>query len=279
MLGVTFGIGVGMFLFHPQSVPAQNLKAVSDATYLIATTSTPEVSTDAFLVFDIESGETLLSHNEQKVFPIASVTKLLSATAFYMHTDLAATTSLTVSDIATTGKAGRFAIGDTPTHHELIFAALLESSNDAAAAMERVEPELITYMQDIIDEKLASETFVVADASGLSTRNAASVEDLAHLYTYVYREYPHILDITKLGAYYTQDGGWLNNNPFIDEAGYQGGKHGYLPESGRTVVSVFAEELASGGRRNLGYVLLGSENLVRDMALLRDFTKEHVSYQ
>jgi hypothetical protein len=71
----------------------------------------------------------------------------------------------------------------------------------------------------------------------------------------------------------------MNNNPFIADATYKGGKHGFTYSANRTAVSFFEEILASGNTRTIGYVLLGSDDLRSDMELLRQAVRANVRYE
>jgi D-alanyl-D-alanine carboxypeptidase len=212
-------------------------------------------------------------HDATTPRPLASITKLASAAAFFDHAELAATTSLTWSDLNTYGEAGRLQYGDVLTHHQLLFPLLMESSNDAAAAMERIDTELIAQMEALAAEAGAAVTF--ADASGLSTENRASAEALAVLGRHLFAHYPHLIDISRREEHLlTEDRAWVNNNPFISDPRYRGGKHGYLPEAGRTALAFFEEELA-GETFLIGYVVLGSGPLPESVGALREYLSTH----
>lgn len=225
----------------------------------------PELSASSWLVFDAESGEVLLSHDPDAPRPIASVTKLISATQFFAHDDLDAPVTITWSDVNAEGRAGKLAYGEVYTSRELLFPLLLESSNDAAEALARVDSALIERMNDYADS-LGLEHTSFADASGLSDQNVSTARELMALIRAVQSDEPHVLDITRLHEYYTDDNGWINNSPVIDIENYRGGKHGYTTAAGRTFAGLF--ERSDG--RLVGVVLLGSDNIAQDLAALTD---------
>ena len=117
-----------------------------------------------------------------------------------------------------------------------------------------------------------------ADASGLSPDNTASARDLMYFSRAVGEKYPFVYDISELPQYIGSYTGWLNNNPVFNTDSYRGGKHGYTPEAGRTLVAQFSEHFAAGDR-TLGYIILGSNNLPTDVATLREYTATSVQYQ
>ena len=280
-LGVS-GLGIGFFLvccalvlqagvqmrdFSPQPVLA------------VEPVVLPEVSAAAAYVLDIDTRLAVFEREADTQRPIASVTKLFSGAMFFGTVERDATTTITWADLAPEGRAGRLEYGAVMTNHELLFPALLESSNDASAVMRRVTNEaVITYMNEYADAWNAPNTSF-ADASGLSSRNVSTARELAEISVRLYEEYPHIFDITQLSQYLGESGAWLNNNPFVGEPGYAGGKHGYTHEANRTAVAFFDEVLPSGSERRFVYVLLGSDDLASDMSALRTYVTEQVDFR
>lgn len=226
------------------------------------------VSAEAFMVFDVVTGLPIAEHNVTEELPIASITKLFTAAVVLESEKLEATTTITWSDVAAEGRAGKLEAYEVYSQRELLWPLLLESSNDAAAVLERVDPDVIEKMNELVVANNASKTRF-ADASGLSDKNISTADELASLARNLYLQHPHLFDVTQLPQYVGTQTGWVNNSPFIDEDDYRGGKHGFTYEANRTAVALFEEEIASGGTRLIGYVLLGSEDLDEDIALLR----------
>lgn len=250
----------------------------SEPSLVVTPVEVKGISADSYLVFDLESGQTIVAHNEEEARPIASVTKLFSAIAVLEQAPLEATTSITWSDVAAEGRAGKLEAFSEYSYRDLLWPLLLESSNDAAAALERVEPELIEEMNDFVKEKGALVTHF-ADASGLSAENISSAKELALLTQNMFYSSPHLFDITQLPQYIGEQAGWVNNSPFITEDEYRGGKHGYTYEADRTTVAIFEESVASDKKRLIGYVVLGSDDLKGDVASLRRQVVPAVSFQ
>lgn len=233
---------------------------------------------DSFLIFDEESGTEIASKNAQEVLPIASVTKLFSASLFYAHADLEATTSITWGDVNTEGDAGRLRPFEVYSYRELMYPLLLESSNDASMAMLRVYPTLLEDMNRYVLDAGFTHT-VFADPSGLSSENVSTAYELALLVRKMRKEYEHVFDITRLTQFIGTHTGWMNNNPLFGLEGFKGGKHGFTYEANRTVVVFFDETLASGDVRTIGYVLLGSPDLKTDIVLLREEVRKNVTIE
>ena len=232
----------------------------------------------AYAVFDLQTGTEIASRNAEEVLPIASITKLVTAGVFYENTDLNATTTILWNDLNTEGAAGRLHFAEEYSHHELLFPLLLESSNDAASTMLRVDPDLLMRMGERVASLGLTHTRF-ADPSGLSSENVSTAYELSVLMRDLYGKQPHIYDITRLSQYIGTHTGWLNNNPFAHEEGYVGGKHGFTFEANKTGVSFFNEVLENGTVRTIGYVVLGSDDLKQDVAVLRQEVLKSVSLQ
>lgn len=274
-LGVT-GLFVYLIVSTPPSLSSfsvvqEPLKRTD--TLVVEEGSALTLNVSAYAVFDVETGQVLLAHNPSTPYPIASVTKLVTAAAVLTSAQLSTTVTLTAADVATDGRAGKLESDQQYTRRELLFPLLLESSNDAATVLERSAP-LRAEMNALV-QRYGATAMNLADASGLSSDNIASAQDLAVVVSGLYADEPHLFDITRLTQYIGPYTGWINNSPFITDIGYVGGKHGYTEEAGRTAVALFAEDL-SGTTRTLGYVVLGSQDLERDIASLRTLAQQSV---
>jgi len=218
-------------------------------------------STDTWGFFDVYTGEVLLNQNAEAVLPIASITKLFTAYAAVASPELNSEVRITWSDLNTEGKAGKLRYGEVLTLQELLFPLLVESSNDAGAAIARtLGAEYSVSVLELI-KRLGIEDTTIVDSSGLHSGNVSSVKDLAQLYRHLKREFPHIIDITRLSVYIGESTGWASSNPAVSFDGYSGGKQGYIPEAGNTYVGSFETE--SG--KDIGIIFLGSINLESDI--------------
>jgi D-alanyl-D-alanine carboxypeptidase len=228
---------------------------------LVELQSVPKTSAKAYEVFDVETGDILLFHNVEESLPIASVTKLFTAAKIMELVDDEPFV-ITREDVETEGRSGKLEAGQEYSAHELLFPLLIESSNDAATALSRKFGEV----------SLAGH--VLADASGLSADNKATVSELSAEVRALYKKIPHVFDVTTLKQYIGHHTGWVNNSPVYDMPGYKGGKHGYTHEANQTLVAIFTEE--SLDNRELGYVLLGSDDVRADTETLRKIIQDSV---
>lgn len=268
-----------LLLFTFSNIFSSNSGPVSAAPAPILSVSGEPgvVSASAYAIFALSDGTILASNNTTAVLPIASVTKLATAASIVKNANLEETVTVTASDLLAEGRAGKLAAGEEYTLRELLFPLLLESSNDAAAVYERAtDGAVIAQMNTLVEEAGMTDTHF-ADASGLSDRNVSTVGDLVTFIQYLTREYQSVLDITRLKTHVGPYSGLVNNSPVID-GGYLGGKHGYTVAADRTLVAVFEEQLGAGPVE-VGYVILGSENLVADTEILRAFVRDSVRFE
>ncbi len=244
---------------------------------LVVHDTAPSISAAAFAIFDVTTGVVLAAHNVSEPLPIASVTKLLTAATVLRTVDRDDLYTVTEADLESHGRAGRLRVGETFPAYELLFPLLLESSNDAAEVYERVtEGDIVRRMNGYAKE-LGAHSLTVADASGLSDANTASIKDLVTLTSTLYAKEPHLFDIARLSKRAGPYTIWTNNSPVRDDT-YRGGKHGFTEAANRTLVAVFTETFSSG-TREVGYILLGSADLAQDTAALRSFVAQHVTLE
>lgn len=221
----------------------------------------PTLTTLSWGVFDPVDGAITAGVGIDTVHPMASITKLFTAYAVVTAGSTTAPVVVSWSDLNAPGRAGKLTYGEELTQGDLLFPLLLESSNDAGAALERVLGDtFFTSVEKLTRTMSLTDTHVV-DATGLGTENVSSVRDLARFYAHVRTEYPHIIDITKLSMYVGPHVGLVNNNPVQKVPQFSGGKHGYTDAAQRTFVGTFTLE---GTDREIGVILLGSTDIVSD---------------
>ncbi len=199
------------------------------------------------LVMDAQTGELLYSKNDNAVLPIASITKLMTATVI-AEAGLPMDEAITVSDAdidRIKGSSSRLKVGTTLSRGEMLLLALMSSENRAAHALARTFPggsyNFVRYMNQKARDLGMSNTHYV-DSSGLSNENRSSAQDLAKLIRYasnngVVRSYStfqefEINDVDGRPLTYRNTNGFVRTSSWPMELQ----KTGFIREAGRCIV-------------------------------------------
>jgi serine-type D-Ala-D-Ala endopeptidase (penicillin-binding protein 7) len=140
----------------------------------------------AAIIQDQETGEILYGKNASTVTPIASITKLMTAMVVLdAGLDLNETITISAEDMdALRGTHSRLKPGASLSRDELLHVALMSSENRAAAALGRTYPggiDAFTRAMNLKAQLLGMNGSRFDDATGLSSANVSSAEDLVKL--------------------------------------------------------------------------------------------------
>lgn len=227
------------------------------------------ISAEAYLALDLKSGNIVAAKNLERQFPIASLTKLVSALIAIKNIDENQPIIVSQDALLAYGRNGNLKEGEEIALKEILYPLLLESSNDAAEAIaEHIgRNNFINLMNREMAEIGASQTSF-ADPSGLSGLNISSAKDLAIISKYIYDNYSGILEITAQKTYRTDGHVWNNTNPLITIDSYIGGKIGYTDEALKTALSLFRFKNKFGSTRVILVILLKSAKRESDILSL-----------
>lgn len=213
-------------------------------------TPKPLISAEAYLVKNLETGEVYSEFNSRRIFPIASLSKLVVALVVLhsMPVDQKVTVTQTILD-AGYGEAGHLKAGEAFSTTELMYPMLLESSNDAAEAFAESYgyPAFMEKMNEFV-KGLGMTSTSFKDPSGLSSGNAGSASDLFTLAQYLYRSEMPLLGITRETTFAVasttehEAHTWRTINPFPLDPHFIGGKTGRTNEAKESMISLFRYE-------------------------------------
>lgn len=235
------------------------------STASIKTAQQPALEVAAALVVDLNTNRRLLSYGLEKRWPIASLTKLMTATLAAESVGFQKEVTLSLDDILAEGSAGDFKEGEVFTVGDLVEAMLVSSSNDAAEAVARFYGyrKFIDLMQEKA-AKLGLENTAFADPTGLTSLNQSSLDDLEKLVRYIIRHHPEFFKLsqqkeTALTEIRSAENRVIKNiNKFSGRDDFLGGKTGYIDEAGGNLISLFNDN----GRRLLIIVLGATDRFV-----------------
>jgi D-alanyl-D-alanine endopeptidase (penicillin-binding protein 7) len=225
---------------QPAVLPIRN--AALAPTKVAATRFDPaSVTARKFLVLDDASGKVLLSKDAESVHPIASITKLMTA---MIAVDRAIPSSRKVTMLAGDELGGarlRVKTGARLSFQDLMYAMLVGSANNAAAAVARStglgKVGFVAEMNRRA-EKLGLTHTRFADPSGLDPRNVSTPSEIAAMAMEAWkrraiRKYTSTAKVTVHAsgvAHPLTNTDWLLTDP--DNGLFVlGGKTGYLEDS------------------------------------------------
>jgi len=252
VLGIAIVLSIALFRGTDSSYVAQVAdEEPTEETISRQTASSPiveEVKVSAAGAYSL-SGEELYSFRSDKRWPIASLTKLmtaLTADRLYLSGKPYELILITEEMVATEGNSGGLKAGQTIRADDLIKAMMLVSSNDAAAAlaMHYGEEAFVREMNTIAVELGMTDTSFV-DPTGLSVQNLSTIEDLRRLAKFIWDNESYIFEITqsKTGVIGDAVGGsrWVltSINELSGRVDFLGGKTGSTPEAEGNLVSIF----------------------------------------
>jgi serine-type D-Ala-D-Ala endopeptidase (penicillin-binding protein 7) len=198
------------------------------------------------LVVDGITDEELLAKNADRVVPIASITKLMSAMVV-LDAKLPLEEKLKIGDDdrdLVMGTTSRLRVGYTLSREDMLHLALMSSENRAAAALSRYypggRPAFIEAMNAKAAELGMTETHFV-NPNGLTNENVSTAIDLAKLVRAADR-YPLIREFTTDPHYNVHIGRYIlmyiNTNRLVGRPDWdiEVQKTGFTNEAGRCVV-------------------------------------------
>ncbi len=228
--------------------------------------SLPALSARSFALADAITGEVYLEHNADKRYPIASITKLMTA--------LVAHGTYPVNEEIRAPGGDRYVIGD------LYYPLLLRSDNAVAHALAAHggTPVFLARMNTQA-RAIGMYQTSFSDSSGLSARNTSTAHDLSVLGRYLYHQKRFLLDISsadRMTITGSQGTVWnmVNQNKLAPEAQFIGGKLGYTDAAGQTSLALFTVPIKDEVRV-VTVVILNSRDWKQDTrTLLRWFAEQ-----
>lgn len=202
-----------------------------------------------FLVKNLSTEEVIFERNSYNRWPIASVTKLMSALVVSERLNMDNTFFVTQEAHEAVGEYYSFGVGERYSVQDLLRAMLVFSSNDAAYVLADAlgREAFVDFMNAKAKEIGMSQTSFF-EPSGLSYLNQSTASDVYLLLRYLSHMYPSLLDITRMQstALTELESGkkkiFQNIDFFAGQKDFLGGKTGYIEESGGNLVTIFQKD-------------------------------------
>ncbi|MBI5152968.1 MAG: D-alanyl-D-alanine carboxypeptidase [Parcubacteria group bacterium] len=245
-------------------------------TALISNFDVPDIEVGAYavLITDLTTQVDLFAKNQDLVWPIASVTKLLTAAAAEEISTPKQPIIISKEAVGIEGSSGNLVVGEKFYLDNLVQLMLLVSSNDAAKAIEEeLGSKLLVRMRSIITGLGLSRSHI-EEVTGLSPQNVSTPRELKSIVQYIYRVHPELFHMTKAREVVISSASKKHKLVNIDylalhpELGFLGGKTGTIDESGQNIVALFEHN-----NHTISIILLGSTDRFKDVEALLQWTK------
>ena len=221
-------------LSHAQKIEAQAMMAG------------PLLTSQSALIFNNKTGEILYQKNADRVMPIASISKLMSAMVVLdARLDMNERITITADEIdRLKGTGSRLAIGTTLTRGELLHLSLMSSENRATHALGRTYPGGMSAFVAAMNAKAQSLGMYSSrfyEPTGLNFQNVSTANDLNRMVAAA-SKYPLINknSTSNYGSVWTANGrqNYKNSNALVREGSWniELQKTGYIREAGRSMV-------------------------------------------
>jgi D-alanyl-D-alanine carboxypeptidase len=224
-----------------------------------------KITAKAYVVIDLERNAILLEKDSERLLPIASITKIVTAVVSKKLLDQNKYVSVSAKALSTYGNEGWLRLGEKIKANELLYPLLMVSSNDASEVLAQSyikgRKEFIKEMNNFVNGIGAYRTYF-DDPSGLSPKNISTAKDLSIITKWIMTNEPDLFKTTLLKSKTIRAHTWINPTHFLNLTSYVGGKNGYTPEANRTSIALFK---LGKSEKIYAIILLGSSNRDSDI--------------
>lgn len=246
--------------------PDEGIDLIKAASLSLPAGADGRVTAGAYLVEDLDTGSVAATYNADKILPIASLSKLVTAEVARKLIPDDTRITMTQTPLNTYGDTAHLRVGETFTAHDLLYPLFMVSSNDVAEVYADYygRAKFIKAMNDFAQSIGAYKTYF-RDPSGLSPENVSSAGDLALILDWIRKNDPETLSITQLKAKTIRNHTWVNPTAFLNWSNYLGGKNGYTDEADRTAATLFS---LGTPKNTYAVIVLGSDSRNPDLVQL-----------
>jgi len=251
----------GMFFYVPQAEAA----------------AAPAVGAKAAILMDAKTGKVLYAKNVHERRPIASTTKITTAILTLEKATLTEEVYVSERAAVTAESAIWLEAGERLTVEQLVYALMLYSANDAAAALAEyvggTQENFVKMMNEKVREIGAKNTHYVNPHGLYDPQHYSTAYDLALIARYGMEKVPKFRQVVSTWreqipwAGHPWDRVLYNRNKLLKlYPGADGVKTGYTKEAGRCLVGS-----ATRNGQQLIAVVLDSPNMFNEVAALLDY--------
>jgi len=204
-----------------------------------------EITAKSYLAINLSDDSVLMEKNSDESYPIASITKMMTAVIVFEEIDLNRKITLTEEMLKPYGHSPSVYLGLSINAENLLKATIIQSVNDAAESLSYfIGKERFVALMNQKAGEIGMASTIFYDAHGLNPKNSSCAQDLAKLLSYVHENHPEILNISRDNDFWLPDPAgkslkFRNLNNFYPLASFMGGKSGYLPQAKDTFAAIF----------------------------------------
>lgn len=211
----------------------------------------PQITAESYLVGNLDTGEVYVTKSPDRIVAIASISKLITSLTLedmFSSGSIQRDAQITITKdmLKPEGEEGHLVAGESYLPSELMYPLILESSNDVAElfATSSGYNNFISSMKEKV-KSLGMTKTSFGDASGLSSKNISSANDLFVLAQYLYKNKQDLLQLSRTPNYSlastTEHAAHIykNTNPFVGDPHYIGGKTGRTDAAKEAMLSLF----------------------------------------
>lgn len=220
---------------------------VSHGTLVFAAEDDLAVSAEAAVLMEVSTGEIVYARNRDERLPMASTTKIMTALVAIENSALSTPVTVNTGAVGVEGSSVYLVPGEVLTMEDLLYSLMLESANDAAAAIAYAIGGSIEGFAEMMNGKAISlglsDTHYTNPHGLDDPAHYTTAADLARLTAYAL----HNPDFARIVSTYRhtipmQDGDGVrvlvNHNRLLKQcADIVGVKTGFTRKSGRCLVS------------------------------------------
>ena len=236
------------------------------------------------IVMDIDSGRVLYENNADKKQLIASTTKIMTCIIAIEEGNLDKMIKVEDEILKMYGTSIYLEVGEKMKLIDLLYGLMLRSGNDASVVIAKAvagsEKEFVKLMNKKAKEiGMTNTTFKNPHGLDEVTKNYSTARDMAKLTRYAYKNKTY-RKITSSEEYRVKTDNksylWYNRMKLLGNYKYcTGGKNGYTPRAGKTLVST-----ASKNGLNLTVVTLSDSNIYDNhIELYEDMFSKYRKYK
>ncbi len=236
-------------IFNPTSTPLmQNVyPEITSEPIVINKALRAGVLAKNYILMDLKSNEILAKSHEHSRVPIASTTKIMTASVALENYNLDDVVTVSQKAAAQIGSDSRLIAGEKMTVRNLLNCMLIVSGNDAAYALAEHYSGGVEGFVDLMNKKAASLNMADShylDPAGLSPDGYSSAYDLSIIARYalknsVFASIVGTAETTVDNVEGTRHHDLKNSNRLVNDYDYPGAigvKTGYIPEAGHCLV-------------------------------------------